>query len=255
MQVRIVLSFINATRNKKKEHTCSYDEPPQKRGPKRQQEGDGTAKPEKQPRKRRKKDTPSDSPINSTPPPSQSDISWGQRNPDFFAATSSANTPVFQIQSFNRPQQSPLTQVNQIPQHHMSMHQQHLQQTLPPISFERQHVPAPLMNQITPPSYSHFMNEIPYKQSPTPQQPTIPPLMPQPTERIQSTSNNAQLNHAMPSSIQNYFQQLFINTPIMDRRKAIAIVSYINDLQNGTQTTTVTPNNDELALIFAMQGM
>jgi hypothetical protein len=228
-------------RNKKKEHTCSYDEPPQKRGPKRQNaDGDETAKSDKQPRKRRKKseakvDSPQQSPLNTPPPPLMDERQWGQRKQDVFQ-----NSGVFQIQHFNKPNSQP-----------QQSSMQHI-----PFFNERPPMPSGLLNQNMNQHYNgHFVNDqfnVPQRKNPS--TPPVPrELSVTPTTPSQQSSSSI-ANLPFQSSVQQYFQQMFLNLAFMERHKAAAIISYINDLQNGTQTTSVVPSNDELALIFSLQA-
>jgi hypothetical protein len=62
----------------------------------------------------------------------------------------------------------------------------------------------------------------------------------------------------MPTTLESYFEHMFLNTPVIDRAKANAIINFGRSARLHTSSEQskkmTTPNIDDMALIFAMQA-
>jgi hypothetical protein len=58
----------------------------------------------------------------------------------------------------------------------------------------------------------------------------------------------------MPEVLDKYFENLYLNTPVMERAKANSIMYYLRSIEKGPVLSPMMPNNDDMAVIFSMQA-
>lgn len=112
-------------------------------------------------------------------------------------------------------------------------------------------------NSILPPINISTITFTPPTQLPTPEKQPIKnatspvPIRKSPVEQTVHSNNTT-------SSLEKYFEHLYLSSPLTDLSKAQAILAYRRKIVNENDISLITSlmsSRDDVALIFAMQGM